>query len=141
MTPEQRKQLAESAAEFLKDTDELWRVQQMCEGEDLPLHHQFFISKYMAPILMHLAEQEMEKRGWKYRSGFNILHWIKFNKNNYNWERHKASEDENEYQAFWMALLSAIQGECKHDWQTFPPQEDGPLKTEVIVCSLCGRLK
>lgn len=108
-----RKALAEQAAEFLKAEHPDKYTYKIIVGNQL-----IFISKKSlfediekAPILMALGKREMEKRGFIHHSGFNQLWHYVFVKRTEQFAVTEPHQHENEYIAFWEALLQAVRGE------------------------------
>ena len=121
MTPEELKQLAEFAPEFLKkaiNNNSLpmpsKRLQRLIF--ERPVHpDEWFGYQETAPILTHLGKREMEKREFEWELA---TIWIKpgirgyqcevygFEKNSYSTE--VVCSHENEYIAFWSAVMEAV---------------------------------
>ena len=122
MTPKELKQLAEFAAEFL-GADEDSDSPKVFVGKSNYIiavtEYNLFNRPLTAPILMHLGKREMEKRLWEWNSSydlsgfqsgekihgcycFGILTAPKCTIHN--------TQDENEFIAFWSAVMEAVNG-------------------------------
>ncbi|HDZ26680.1 hypothetical protein LCGC14_0650230 [marine sediment metagenome] len=115
MTPEKLKQLAESAAEFLgaDENNCIW-VHEGASIEIIP-DNLFGVDndKRVAPsYFMHLGKQEMEKLGFSIRCEHRLNYqrvFIKRDDLEEDWQLSPVYvEDENEFMAFWSALLEAV---------------------------------
>jgi len=117
-TPEQLKSMAEKAAEFLGlernnlGTTGVWNVPNVLL---LAVHDSFYNDSVVAPILMHHAKREMEKRGFWWRSEgksgeYNGFFTKEISMKPSEWNK-LVITDENEFISFWDALLTAIGGE------------------------------
>ena len=101
MNDEQLKDLAEWSRKFLADNTCYNLSSDMAES---CLFHKWHI----APVLMHLAQVEMEKRGFEWASSYNS------NQKRYFYTvvaldlSHKHKDHENEYIAFWTAVREAL---------------------------------
>ena len=162
MQEEKQKQLAGFAAEFLGMERKMLDLSNCGYGEpywtssrwqfkDEDIVDAFFSEKesfsifYYPAVFMHLAKREMEKEFdisyMTFLSAGTLIHHYFFSERAHRTTKRQAVKDENNYRAFWPALEQAVKGECKHKWETFPPQEDGPLKTETTICKDCGLIK
>lgn len=133
MTPSEKQQLAESAAEFLgfkpipqedsialgenEDTviydliTEPWHHKifdyHTCEAE--LLYEPFFKDLRSAPILMALGKREMIKMEFNIRSGWtSATYFYLFWPYGVFGPRHERSYNDNEYLAFWSAVMKAV---------------------------------
>ena len=130
MTPSDQKQLAEKAAEFLKNAINENRLpvpgkfwQKLIFTRPV-IPSQWFNEYDISPVLAHLAKREMEKRefdivisSWRKGRmegdeeectgppgyGVDIQHSKKHKICSY-------AENENEFRAFWLALEQAVKG-------------------------------
>ena len=104
MTTENLKQLAESAAEFLSDNliriDIHGVVSYSTIDEDA-----LFFHPQLAPVLMHLAEQEMVSI--KYKKSKDIHTYVIQHKE-FKINHGSTGVDKNKFIAFWTALLEAV---------------------------------
>ena len=135
---EKLKQLAEFAAEFLGAKNNKLKVIDSGMNCQVYEVHSIVISEYdlfysciYAPILMHLGKREMEKRDYIYqhevekrkwihqkKKQYRFVHYWKFTKvENFNRnggfscvvkDGYGACMRENEFIAFWSALLEAV---------------------------------
>jgi len=109
-TPEQLKQLAEWSAEFLgmEKNGKFWLLPGQKVGHSTRIESQFFEYPTKAPILMHLAQVELEKRKqWMdmrgpMRGGWRVSCEIEGS------VRTVTQKHENKYIAFWSAVREAM---------------------------------
>ena len=122
MTPTDKKQLAQKAAEFLKKAIESNSMKMPRKHLQKIIYERpitvddWFYDYEINPILAHLAKREMEKRGYRLflAQGFENNRWLA----QYAIapeDAHGTTEDvlknENEYIALWSAIIEATGGE------------------------------
>ena len=118
MTPKETKELAEKAAEFLKSHCALiyggylqisinHHTAKYLYPSKPTLDAYFFLNPHTAPILMHLAQVEMEKRGFKWESSKFIFYTWCFIKVD-DGIRYKSQDADNKFIAFWSAVMGAV---------------------------------
>jgi hypothetical protein len=104
-TPEQLKKLAEFAVEYLGNKE----VTVHLDKWDINAHS-LFESNSLAPILMHFAQEKLEKEGFRKFNHFydGATHKIEIWKVVGSWTKY--TENKNKFIAFWEATRQAKGG-------------------------------
>jgi hypothetical protein len=108
MTPEQLKELAEFAAEFIGPYVDISK-DFLDLGKETDAYT-FFEQDLTAPYFMHLAQEKLEKEGFRKFNHFydGATHKIEIWEVVGSWTKH--TENKNKFIAFWEAVMQAKGG-------------------------------